>query len=103
MQNAICKITVIERTVNQKLIDRFMNKDMKSYSRCSKFREGDEFLVTCEFDMPESFCHWAWADIRKDILGIIHGASFSWFNKENMTIAGCTDWFKPVIFKIEKI
>lgn len=98
-----CKITVIQRAVNKDLIDAYMSDGMKSYNRCGKFREGDEFLVHSGFNMPENFCDWAWADLRKDILSVISNATYPWLKEPNMTIAGCTDWFKPVLFKIEKL
>lgn len=98
-----CRITVLQRSVNKSLIDAYMDEKMRSYSVCSKLKDGEQFLVTSEFEMPSGFCPWAWADIRKDILSIIHGASYDWYKEKNMTIAGCTDWFKPVLFKIEKL
>ncbi len=98
-----CKIIVIKRSINRDIIDEYMNEEMKSYSLCSKFKEGDEFFVHSEFDMPKNFCHWAWADIRKDIMAITNYAQFTWFKKGNMTISGCTDWLKPVLFRIEKL
>jgi uncharacterized repeat protein (TIGR04076 family) len=102
LPEAKCKITVIKRTIHKDIIDEYMQEDMRSYNRCSRFKEGDFFYVTSEFDMPDNFCHWAWADIRKDILAVINGASFKWFDQPNMTISGCTDWFRPVLFRIEK-
>lgn len=98
-----CKITVLKRTLNRDLIDAYMKDEMASYHLCGKFKEGEEFFIHSEFNMPENFCHWAWADLRKDILAIINGAQFSWFKEPNMAISGCTDWLKPVIFKIEKL
>ena len=103
VQDPKCKITVIKRSLNLDIIDGYMKEEMKSSNLCSKFKEGDKFMVTSEFDMPDNFCHWAWADIRKDIMAIIHGAQFSWFKEKGMTISGCTDWFRPVLFKIEKL
>ena len=100
---AKCKITVIKRTVNQDLIDAYMTDSMKSSRPCSTFEEGDEFFVTSEFSMPENFCHWAWADLRKEILAVINGASYAWYHMPGMAIAGCTDWFRPVYFKIERL
>lgn len=100
-----CKITVIKRSLNQDIINQYMKEDMraKASSLCSVFREKDEFLVYSEFQIPENFCHWAWADIRKDIIAIVNNAQFSWCKEKAMTISGCTDWFKPVLFKIEKL
>ncbi|CCK79766.1 uncharacterized protein, associated with phenol catabolic genes [Desulfobacula toluolica Tol2] len=76
---------------------------MKRISLCSKFKEGDQFLVYSEFDMPDKFCHWAWADIRHDIMAVVNSVRFPWFKEKAMTISGCTDWLKPVLFKIEKL
>jgi phosphoglycolate phosphatase len=103
MTFAKCKITVIKRTVNQDLIDAYMTDSMKNNQPCSTFQEGDVFFVTSEFSMPENFCHWAWADLRKEILAIINGVSYSWYRSPGMAIAGCTDWLKPVYFKIERL
>ena len=102
IQHPKCKITVIKRSLNQDIIDGYMKEKMKNSNLCSKFKEGDEFLVYSEFEIPDNFCQWAWADIRSDIMAITHGAQFLWFSEKGMTISGCTDWFKPVLFKIEK-
>ncbi len=102
-QHPKCKITVIKRSLNQDVIDEYMKEEMKNNNLCSALKEGDEFFVYSEFQMPENFCHWAWADIRQDIHAIINDAQFSWFKEEGITISGCTDWFRPVLFKIEKI
>jgi len=98
-----CKITVIQRSLNQDIIDGYIKKEMRNHTLCSRFKEGDVFFVTSEFEMPDNFCHWAWADIRKDIMAIINGAQFPWFSLNGMTISGCTDWLRPVLFKIEKL
>lgn len=103
IQTAKCRISVVKRSVNPDIIDRYMKKGMKNKEPCSKVNLGDEFLVFSEFHMPENFCHWAWADIRHDVMAVINGARFPWFEEGGMTISGCTDWFKPVLFKIEKL
>lgn len=103
IQDPKCKITVIKRSLNQDIIDDYMKEGKKSSGLCSSFKEGDEFLVNSEFAIPENFCPWAWADIRNDIMAIANGAQFPWFAQKGMTISGCTDWFKPVLFKIEKL
>jgi len=53
--------------------------------------------------MPEDFCPWAWADIRGDLMMIVTGGDPPWIKQRNTTITGCTDWFRPVIFRIERI
>jgi uncharacterized repeat protein (TIGR04076 family) len=52
--------------------------------------------------MPEGFCPWAWADIRGDIMTIMAGGDLPWIKQRGTTITGCTDWFRPVIFKVER-
>lgn len=103
METAKCKITVIKRSVNKDLIDEYMNESMASYNLCGKFKEGDIFYVSSEWDMPDGFCNWAWADIRKEILAVANGVNYPWFKAPGIAVTGCTDWFKPVLFKIEKI
>jgi uncharacterized repeat protein (TIGR04076 family) len=53
--------------------------------------------------MPEGFCPWAWADIRKEILAAATGSDLSWIKKPGTIITGCTDWFRPVIFRVERM
>ncbi len=101
--HAKCKITVIKRSLNQDIIDVYLKEEMKGGGQCSTFKEGDEFDIYSEFAMPENFCHWAWADIRKDIIAVINNVQYPWFKQKGITISGCSDWFRPVLFKIEKI
>ena len=53
--------------------------------------------------MPEGFCAWAWADIRKDILTVVIGGNMPGLRQPGTIITGCTDWFRPVIFKVERV
>ena len=53
--------------------------------------------------VPEGFCASAWADIRKDILAVAMGADMPGFRQPGTVIAGCADWFRPAIFKVERI
>ncbi|MFX1538087.1 MAG: TIGR04076 family protein, partial [Promethearchaeota archaeon] len=52
---------------------------------------------------PKDFCQWAWADIRHDILTLAYGAKVPHMKNEDTNIVACTDWFRPVYFKIERI
>ena len=101
-----CKITIIKRTLNQDLIDEFLDERYGDISPCEVFQDNQEFILDGEtaFSQPPSdFCAWAWADIRKDILTIAVGGTMPGFKEPNIAIAGCTDWSRPVIFKIERI
>ena len=59
---------------------------------------GQEFVIDHPFVMPENFCPWAWADIRKDILTVAAGGDLPWMKQRGLLISGCTDWIRPVIF-----
>jgi len=99
-----CKITVLKRTVNQDLADAYLDlEDPGGFGPCERFKDGQEFVIERPFDMPENFCPWAWADIRHDILTVVLGGDRPWIKQRGTVIAGCTDWFRPVIFKVERI
>ena len=97
-----CKITVLKRTVNQDLIDEYVVVK-KDFGACDQFSDGQEFVVEQPFSAPDGFCPWAWADIRNDIMTMAVGGDLPWIKQQGVTIAGCTDWFRPVIFKVERI
>lgn len=100
-----CKITVLKRTVNQDLIDEYLDDTYKHGGPCEFFRDGQEFVIDPSM-MPEDFsecCSWAWADIRKDILTVAFGGNMPGIKKRGTVITGCRDWFRPVIFMVERM
>ncbi len=99
-----CKITVLKRTINKDLIEEYAEDSFKNINRCECFKDGQEIIYDPNSaSVPDNFCHWAWADIRKDINMIALGGNEPGMKKEGITITGCTDWFRPVIFKIERM
>lgn len=96
-----CKITVVKRMVNRDLVEAYLDVDGE-FVACERFVEGQEFMIEEPFVMPEGFCAWAWADIRGDIMTVFAGGDLPWMKQRGMTITGCTDWFRPVIFKVER-
>ena len=98
-----CRITVLKRTINQDLIDEYLDDEYKSIGPCEVFRDGQEFVIDDYSLVPEGFCASAWADIRKDILTVAMGANTPGMRQPGTVITSCTDWFRPVIFKVEKI
>jgi len=88
-----CKITVLKKTINSDLYQQYRNTQGKP---CTVFEEGQEFEVKSPYKPPEGFCDWAWADIRHFILAV-------YFGREDTVVACCTDGFRPVLFKIERI
>ncbi len=100
-----CKITVIKRTINHDIINDYLKDEYQDRKVCERFKDGQEFLVTKEsrYGPPEGFCQWAWADIRNDILILLYGGNIPHMKNESANIVGCTDWFRPVYFKLERV
>ena len=99
------KITVLKRTLNQDLIDEYLDDAYKDTGLCECFEEGEVFVVD-PAAVPQDFvarCAWAWADIRKDIMTVAMGADLPGIKQPGTVISGCTDWLRPVIFKVERI
>lgn len=97
-----CKITVVKKGLNNELINRFL-ENPERMRICDKVEENQEFLVSNPFEMPENLCASAWADIRPFILTIAAGGEFDFMSNKKSTLATCTDPFRPIIFKIERI
>lgn len=103
---AICKITVLKRTINQDLIDEYIEDECGDMGPCEVLADGQEFVIESLEELskvPEGFCAWAWADIRKDILCLASGGEMPGFKQPGIAITGCTDWFRPVIFRVERM
>jgi uncharacterized repeat protein (TIGR04076 family) len=98
-----CKITVLKRTINQDLIDEYLDDAYQGIGPCDCFRDGQEIVIGDYSGVPEGFCASAWADIRKDMLAVAMGANMLGIRQPGTIIAGCLDWFRPVIFKIERM
>ncbi len=104
-QKPLCKITVVKRTLNQDLIDEYIEEQLRDIKACDVFKDGQEIIIYYNnlWKVPDGFCHWAWADIRHDIKAIASGANIPGMRDEGTLITGCSDWFRPVIFKIERL
>jgi len=98
-----CKVTVLRRSLAQDLIDEYLEDEFGAIGPCELFREGQEIVIEDYAAVPEGFCASAWADIRKDILAVAMGADMPGMRSPGTVIAGCADWFRPVIFKIERL
>ena len=99
-----CKITVIKTTLNKDLIDEYVIDQYKGMDKCEIFKEGQEIIIDPNTGkVPEGFCDWAWADIRKDINLIASGGNVVGMKQNGMAISACSDWFRQVFFKIERL
>ena len=96
------KITVLIKT-DSKQIFGDNPKIRQAAEACSVFKEGQEFVVGEDGEMPEGFCHWAWNDIYKKVVTLMYGGNFPWMREQGTSISCCTDGLRPVIFKLERI
>lgn len=96
-----CKITVLKRMVNRDLIDEYKARNLFP---CQNFQDGQEFFTDSWGLPPEGFCTSAWAAIKGYIGVVITGGDLRpWVNQEGTAIACCTDGYRPVVFKIERV
>ena len=97
------RITVVKR---RNLNDIHGNADLGCSAKmdpvCGKFTEGQEF-VTDVTEMPQGFCLGAFVDIFRLISGLRSGANYPWMNEKGKVLACCTDAFRPVVFRLERI
>lgn len=96
--NADIKITVLKRTQNEEVLRQYATS---IWEPCERLREGQEF-VSRGVNMPEGFCSWAWADIQKYVMVLARGGNFLGVHAGTY-ITCCTDGFRPVLFKLERV
>lgn len=97
-----CKVTVIKKFLNNELVNSYLS-NANSFPICNHVADNQEFIISNPYEMPENICASAWADIRPYIITIASGGSFDFMKEKHSAIATCTDPFRPVIFKIERI
>jgi len=86
------KITVLKRGFEKEFVEQLKTGPK---GPCTRFSDGQEFTVTSQWAMPQKFCEWAYADIRAYIPMVI--------GQGNPIAVCCTDGFRPVYFKVERI
>ena len=93
------KITVYRRLSSEDLI---REHGVGVAPQCDALKDGQEF-VSHDVIMPDGFCAWAWADIQRDVAVLGFGGNFPWVREEGIMFSCCTDAFRPVIFKLERL
>ena len=86
------KITVLKRGYEKNFVETIGTGPK---GPCTKFSDSQEFTVTSQWAMPAKFCEWAYADIRAYIPMVL--------GQGNPIAVCCTDGFRPVFFKVERI
>ena len=68
------RIKVMKKVLHQDLIDDYLASSAKEngFGLCTAFEEGQEFILE-GMSYPEGFCHWAWADIQRDVMMVMFG------------------------------
>ena len=91
------KITVLKKLFHQDFVDQFAARP-ETWTVCTQLEVGQEFLTSTEapWEMPAGFCGWAWADMQKLVYGMARGG-------QDVFVTCCTDGYRPVIFKLEKV
>jgi uncharacterized repeat protein (TIGR04076 family) len=99
------KITVLKRTFHPDLVNTYLEEEGQTQGPCECFKEGQEFIVDPSKPPGEfhSRCPWAWADIYRTIVNVASGANMFGAKKPGIMITGCSDWFRPVIFEIQRL
>ena len=97
IQSFRIKITVMKKLFHADLVEQYAAKP-ETWSPCSHFEVGDTFVTDLNrpWDMPRGFCGWAWADIQRTVYGMARGG-------QDCFITCCTDGYRPVVFKLEKL
>jgi uncharacterized repeat protein (TIGR04076 family) len=97
------RITVL-KTVVLKEYQRYVREPLE---KCPVFTEGQVFET--DYEKPEGFCDWAWADLHAYIAVFLTGGQFTdgifqdWMKDKDTMVACCTDGIRPVIFEIKRI
>lgn len=105
MERRKARVTVIKKMANLKVREQhaagFDPTDPRHELPCQFLEEGQSWVVGSQ--APDDFCHWAWADIHKDIVMIQCGGNPDYIRPSNTMISCCCDGFNPVVFKIERL
>ena len=97
------KITVVKRLNRDEIhgyADLGCSADIDPV--CERFEEGQEFVTDMQ-TVPEDFCPFAFADISRYLSGLRAGADYHWMNEKGKVLVCCTDGFRPVVFRLERI
>ena len=95
------RITVLRNSFNKDFVDDYAEiYEGRAWKPCDLLREGQEFIS--DGWMPEGFCSHAWADILRYVMVLARGGNFVGV-KPGTFVTCCTDGFRPVFFKVERI
>jgi uncharacterized repeat protein (TIGR04076 family) len=95
------RITVVKKTFNEEFAEEYGEPGaFKPVGCCHDLEIGREFV--CDGHMPDGFPDWAWTDIQKYVVVLARGGNFVGA-KPGVFVTCCTDGFRPVFYKLERI
>jgi uncharacterized repeat protein (TIGR04076 family) len=97
------KITVLRRFSPLEVFERSPVTTIKPLKACERVREGQEFIVGEDGNMPSGFCTSAWVSIYPNVRVLALGGNHPNIKEKGVIISCCTDGKRPVIFKLERI
>ena len=96
------KITVLKRFSKEQVFDGNPPAGSEDViSQCDQVEDGQSWISE-SIGIPDGFCSWAWADIQRDVAHLAMGGDFPWVGDPGKMYSGCTDGFRPVVFKLER-
>lgn len=96
--NARVRITVLKRLLHEDVLKEYADY---IWEPCERLAVGQEFISEGA-NIPDGFCSWAWADIHTYVVTLARGGNFRGV-RPGLFVTCCTDGFRPVIFKVERI
>ena len=96
------KITVVRKLNYADLFEKGSPAEFTGAPECDRLEVGQQF-VSEEGKFPAGFCAWAFADLQRDITHLRLEGDYPWTKEKGTVVACCTDGFRPVIFKLERI
>ena len=97
------KITVLKRFNPSEVFGRNPVTPVNPLGACELYKDGQEFIVGKDGEMPKGFCTSAWHTIFGNVRTLAFGGNFPWFKENGVSISCCSDGLRPVIFKLERI
>lgn len=95
------KITVMEQTVYQDLIDKYENP----MQHACNMKKGQVFIAN-GWEKPKDMCDSAWESMSSFVMTLAHGGENfynGWMKNKKSAMISCNDGFRPVSFLIEAL
>jgi uncharacterized repeat protein (TIGR04076 family) len=96
------KISVVKKLNYHELFGPNPPAGFTGATECDRLEVGQEFISE-EGGFPTGFCAWAFADIQRDVSHLRLGGDYPWAKEKGSMVSCCTDGFRPVIFKLERL